>query len=267
MIDAHLHLQDCVGELSSQELLTQLHDLGVTALMVNGTSPEDWNEISELASSSATIVPSFGIHPWKVENVPANWEEQLSFLLNRFPEAGVGEIGLDKWISGYDLPLQRDFFTRQLSVARNLRRHVTIHCLQAWGSLYDCLRESSFSLPFLLHSYSGPGEMLKDWVDLGAFFSISPYFFRKDKSRKLEVFKAIPEHRLLLETDAPDMAFGEGEARYHGKGMKNHPANIELLYERYAEWSGKSAGEVVKLMERNFCQFRDTTSTKLPARE
>ncbi len=257
MIDAHLHLQDCGNKTDALEILSQLRGIGVTCLMVNGTSPHDWNAVSDLATESPEVVPAFGVHPWKVAGVSNEWEAQLSSLLTAFPDAGVGEVGLDKWIPDCDLPLQRDLFLRQLALAHRFKRPVTVHCLQAWGSLLDCLEEGSMSLPFLLHSYSGPREMVKEWVNRGAYFSISGYFFRQEKFSKLEVFESIPEDRLLLETDAPEMAFSEGEARYIRKGMKNHPANIELVYERYAEWSGRTLPEVVKMMDGNFRRFRD----------
>jgi TatD DNase family protein len=266
MIDAHLHLQDCLGEVTAEELLDQLRDIGVTSLMVNATSPLDWHAVSDLASRSKEVVPSFGIHPWKVADASTDWEERLISLLNQFPEAGIGEIGLDKWISGYDLPLQKSLFFEQLSVAQRYGRPATIHCLQAWGSLHDCLKESALTIPFLLHSYSGPKEMVNDWVDLGGYFSISGYFFREEKFSKLAVFESVPEERLLLETDAPEMAFAEGQARFHGRGMKNHPANIELVYEKYADWAGKPLSEVKTMIESNFRRFRDTRTLR-PAKE
>ncbi len=267
MIDAHLHLQDCVTVIEKGPLMDQLRSLGVQHLMVNATSPQDWDAVAELAHEFPEIVPSFGIHPWKVDQVPDGWQERLHQLLETFPLAGVGEIGLDRWIRGHNLPLQRELFLQQLAIAEQVRRPVTVHCLQAWGSLLESIRKSDYSGSFLLHSYGGPEEMVQDWVALGAYFSISGYFFRPEKSEKLKVFQSVPKDRILLETDAPDMAFGEDQAKYRAEGLQNHPANLELVYDLYSSWSGTSLESLIQQCEANLREFRESNfKPKLPAK-
>ncbi|MEM7603160.1 MAG: TatD family hydrolase, partial [Verrucomicrobiota bacterium] len=156
---------------------------------------------------------------------------------------------------GHDLALQKSVFLAQLSIADEMDRPVSVHCLQAWGSLQECLIQSSFSGSFLLHSYGGPSEMVSSWVEMGAYFSISGYFFKKEKIGKLETFRTIPEDRLLLETDAPDMGFDDDSARYFHDEPGNHPGNLEVVYEAYAGWSRKSLIDVAAMCERNFSRF------------
>lgn len=256
MIDAHLHLQDCISPSQGDEVMATLRKIGVATLFVNGTSPEDWEAVSELAEQVDEVIPSFGVHPWKEKDLTSGWEDVLLRYLTKHAEAGVGEIGLDKWISGHDLPRQKEIFLEQLALADSLGRSVSIHCLQAWGSLRDCMEQSPYAGPFLLHSYGGPKEMVDEWVARGAYFSLSGYFFRPEKTAKLEVFASVPEDRILLETDAPDMALSDHDVRYQAVGMKNHPANLEVIYERYADWTSRSFAEVRGLMERNFLRFR-----------
>lgn len=264
MIDAHLHFQDCFSPEDEAGGIALLRSLGVKTLAVNATSPADWDRVARLADQypgdeAPEVIPFFGIHPWKVGEMEEGWEDGLSRILARYPAAGVGEIGLDKWITGHDLPIQREMFGRQLEIAASFARPVTVHCLQAWGSLFECMQESAFEGAFLLHSYGGPGEMIADWVKEGAYFSLSGYFFREAKREKLEVFASIPEDRILLETDAPDMSFDPGRSRYEAAGGKNHPANIELVYESYARFCGRSREEVVARMRRNFRSFNQRT--------
>jgi TatD DNase family protein len=146
------------------------------------------------------------VHPWYVKEQPPDWIEQLRALLLRHPEAGVGEVGLDRWIEQPDVPLQMQFFNAQLDLAHELERPLSIHCLRAWGVMQETL--TAAKLPrcgFLLHSYGGSAELVPSFVILGAYFSVSPYFFHPRKAAQLEVFLQVPLDRLLLETDAPDM--------------------------------------------------------------
>ncbi|MEM6915064.1 MAG: TatD family hydrolase [Verrucomicrobiota bacterium] len=262
MIDAHLQLQSCLSKIPARELISELRVLGVLHLSVNGTSPEDWGLVSELAEDFPEVIPSFGVHPWHVQGLKPGWSEVLTGYLEKHPEAGVGEIGLDKWIRNHDIALQKEVFLEQLQTAEALGRSVTVHCLQAWGSLQKSIVESRYRGAFLLHSYSGPREMIGEWVKLGAFFSISGYFFRAEKAHKLRVFEEVPEDRILLETDAPDMSLPDERVRYRAEGMQNHPANLEVVYDLYGQWSGLAAGEVRSRMQSNFGRFRTLRSIR-----
>ena len=52
------------------------------------------------------------------------------------PTAGIGEIGLDRWMKGHDLAMQTEVFLAQLeSRRRRESSRATIHCLKAWGAL------------------------------------------------------------------------------------------------------------------------------------
>lgn len=260
MIDAHLHLQDArlSGELDS--ILAEMRSAGITRWAVNGTGPDDWNEVALLAATHSETVAGYGVHPWKVNSIPNHWESELLERLQNDPDSFVGEIGLDKWIRGHRIEHQKEIFTRQLDIANEFERPATIHCLRAWGHLLDCLRETPLSKPFLLHSFSGPREMIPELLDFGAFFSISGYFFRPDKGEKLSLFSDIPDERILLETDAPDMQPTEKLIKHHLKDQEgnaiNHPANLTAIYQAFTDWRSMDDLEsTVALMEKNFAQF------------
>jgi len=261
LVDAHLHLQMPALREFASRIIEETRNAGVEQLLVNATSPQDWKDVADLAELHSDVTPFFGIHPWQVNSMDhSGWEDQLRNFLTRFPESGVGEVGLDKWIRDHDIAKQRDFFLRQLTIAESLGRPVAVHCLRAWGHLWECLAQSEFSQPFLLHSFSGPKEMIGDFVDRGAFFSLSGYFFRPEKSAKLEAFQNIPDDRLLLETDAPDMLPPANliattlPPKENGSPV-NHPANLRRIYEVYSEWSGRDLDEVISSLSDNAANF------------
>jgi TatD DNase family protein len=74
---------------------------------------------------------------------------------------------------------------------------------------------------------------------------------------KLKVFELVPEDRLLLETDAPDMMppktlIRKSIMRSESGGPANHPANLVGVYEAYSEWAGISMEETKAMMIQNF---------------
>jgi len=206
--------------------------------MVNGTTEADWPAVAELATQHEWILPSFGLHPWYLRQRTPQWEETLREFLTRFPQSGVGEIGLDRWMENPDLEDQKSVFETQWRLAVALDRPITVHCLRAWGALDELL--STLPSPgrgFLLHAYGGPAEMVKRWTSLGAYFSFSPSFLLPGRERKLEPFRIIPANRLLVETDAPSMGV---------------PLDIIPAYEGLAALRGCTVDELKEQVAINF---------------
>ena len=234
--DAHNHLQDPRLAPHRDAIIAAAQKAGVTRMVVNGTCEADWPQVAALARAHPDLViPAFGLHPWQVQTRSENWLATLRDFLREFPAAPVGEIGLDRWLPGHDLPAQEKTFRAQISLAQELRRPVVIHCLKAFGLLENFLRAAG-PLPrgFLLHSYGGSLEQMHTFAALGGWFSCSAYFFLPRKAAQQTVFQNVPLTRLLVETDAPDMR-GPEELSPHplsdgaGKPL-NHPANLPSIY-------------------------------------
>lgn len=259
--DAHNHLhqfQDAALASDFPSIIYALESLPLRAAVVNGTRPEDWPRVADLARQYKWIIPSYGLHPWYVNQVRESWRTELENHLraNSATPAAVGEIGLDRWIEGYDSEKQEEAFLWQLRLAANLGVPVTIHCLKAWGRLLELLQQQPLPFGFLLHSYGGPAEMIPSFVKLGAYFSLSGYFAHDRKARQQVTFRAVPRDRLLLETDAPDMPLPLNRQEYtlparEGK-ESNHPANIHAVYCFAFELYGIAPEELAAQVAQNF---------------
>jgi len=264
--DAHLHLQDPRLEPVISTILPALCSGKVSACIVNGTSPRDWDQVSKLATDNPGIRPAFGLHPWKVGERGDDWFEQLQSFLGKHEGALIGEIGLDKWIRDPQFEEQLEVFQQQLSLAAALEIPPTIHCLKAWGHLLKVMdRQHSFLPGFLLHAHGGPVEMVENFVEMGAYFSISGYFARPEKVDKLEAWKRIPLERILVETDAPDMLPPEHMQMHkifdEHKHPLNHPGNIVATYEWAAGFFGFSdTNSFSELVENNYTRLFGRTA-------
>ncbi|MGZ8939728.1 MAG: TatD family hydrolase [Limisphaerales bacterium] len=256
--DAHNHLQDERLASHLPSIILELESIPVRKAVINGTRPEDWAAVDELARKYQWVIPSFGLHPWYVNHVCENWRVALGNHVRAQP-AAIGEIGLDRWIKDYDSPKQEEAFIWQLRLAAELKRPVTIHCLKAWGRLLEILQSEKLPSGFLLHSYGGSAEMISRFIDLGGYFSISGYFSHERKKAQREVFKAIPLDRILLETDAPDMALPAEWKRHSFRNPSsaelNHPADISAIYAFASQLYGIDVEELASRIEANFIRL------------
>jgi TatD DNase family protein len=260
LLDAHNHLHDARLAPHRAGILAELQRLNVTRAVVNGTREDDWDAVSTLSHEHDFVIPSFGMHPWYVAQRSPDWLTKLREKLAAHPDAGVGEIGVDRWIEGHDLEAQTEVFLPQLALAAELNRPATIHCLRAWGALDELLHKHPVpQRGFLIHAYGGPVEMVAGFAALGAYFSFNAYFLAERKARQREVFRQIPEDRLLVETDAPAMPPPEKLNAYvirdeHGE-LLNHPGNIAVAYEKLAEIRGVSFEELGAQVAINFSRL------------
>ncbi|MEO6244121.1 MAG: TatD family hydrolase [Opitutaceae bacterium] len=272
LYDAHNHFHFASLVPHHADVVADLRTIGLRGAVVNGTCEEEWPIVSALAADHDWIVPSYGVHPWDAGNRSADWFGTLRARLIAEPASHVGEIGLDRWITD-DLspddsrlaglrvaPLeeQAEVFSAQLTLATELNRAASIHCLRAIGPLHDILRAAKLPAHgFLLHAYSGPLELVRPLADLGAYFSYNAYFLQARHAAKSRVFAAVPQERLLVETDAPAMKLAAPHRRFtlpdtsSGEHV-NHPANLASAYAALAQIRGTPLETLASRVEKNF---------------
>ncbi len=258
-IDAHNHLQDPLLSCLAEDVSSRAAPGSLS--LVNGTSPQDWPLVADAAMNSPDgIVPAFGVHPWKTADCARQWLPQLDTWLNQ-PNASLGEVGLDRWIANANIPLQVRILQQQLELVEQRPCTISFHCLKAWPEFHriagSWLREHP--RPFLLHAYGGPPTDVAHWLDLGGYFSFSPYFLYTRKQVIREIFQQIPLERLLVETDAPAMApptMNGFHVPLSKEGQRiNVPANIIPTYQALADLRDMPIQELQRQIQQNFSDF------------
>ena len=272
LYDAHQHFHFDPLTPHRAAIIADLQAVGLRRAVVNATNEEEWPIVAALAREYAWVVPSHGIHPWDSGDRQPGWLEKLRAALVADPAAGVGEIGLDRWIidgvrpddpriAGIRVaPLaeQIEVFAAQLALAAELNRAASIHCVQAFGAVLETLQKSPRpARGFLLHGYGGPAEMIKTFVDLGAYFSFNIELEGTRHHARRENFRHIPADRLLVETDAPTKPPTPECNRYPlpptaGGAAINHPANLVVAYEALAKLRGLTVDALAAQVEENF---------------
>lgn len=263
-LDAHNHLHDPMLQAAlgkdSFEFDYRETIPPIAAQLVNGTHPDDWAAVRALKGVGETrLLKAYGVHPWRVDSLPDDWEAQLRDYLSS-GAASVGEIGLDHWREPRDEQKQVEVFSKQLQLAAEFDLAPTIHCLRAWGLLIDILR-SGPDLPrgFLVHGFGGSKEVLFQLLDLGGYASFSAYAADPGRKRMRDAARACPPDRLLVETDAPDMVPPVEVCRFplqDAQGNRlHHPFEIETAYHFLAQWRGVDLYSMAAQVRGNFLRL------------
>lgn len=193
--DAHLHIVDV-------ERQGGYPDIENASLLLSCTSSFDqWEEQRKMGAADSRIFPFYGIHPWFVSTAPSNYIDLLDTFLKRDERSGVGEIGIDKTHPALDV--QMEMFNAQMEVANEFERPVTIHMVGTETETLKVIKDQRMRVPVILHSYSGPDSYIGAFSKQECYFSISPRILQKSEIRIMRLLSAIPDDRLLIETDAP----------------------------------------------------------------
>lgn len=229
-IDAHLHLLDERFNHHQTEIIHLAETLGIERMICNSTKEREWLQVLELSQKHQQVWPNLGVHPWFADSVENGWLQRLEALLHH--GAGLGEIGLDR-LAGAETYLQEKVFIKQLELATQLGRPITIHCVKAWGRLLEILQRcKTGNCHFLFHSFAGSQEIMTRLLNMGGFFSFSAALADPAREKLRRVFMKVPLDRLLLETDAPGQyvpQLCEHENLYHKKYF-NEPLYIPQIY-------------------------------------
>ncbi len=208
LTDAHCHLHDPRLAADLDGVLDRARRAGVDRMVCCGTAESDWEAVSALAARApGLVVPAYGLHPWEAARRSPDWQRDLERRLSSQSRAVAGEFGLDHALEPRDDADQEAVFLAQWRLSAGLRLPACLHGRRAWGRLLELIsREGPHPTGFILHAYSGGAELVPAFAALGAFFSFGGGLTWSNNRRAHRAAAAAPEARLLVETDAPDLA-------------------------------------------------------------
>jgi TatD DNase family protein len=200
LVDTHCHIQSAgnsAGERTTGEIWAKDPDLtgdlvvknaveaGVSKLLCVGCDLEDSKLAIDFVQNHANVWASIGIHPHEAQhylNEPTKLME-FNMLIERQKVVAVGECGLDYFYEHSQREAQIVLLRHQIELALEYQ-------------LYKGIRG-------VLHSYTDSMENLQKAQDRGLYIGVNGIATFAKNVSQLDVYRAIPLSKLLLETDAP----------------------------------------------------------------
>jgi TatD DNase family protein len=244
LFDSHCHLDDprLLPRLGS--IIAEAEAAGIAAILVPGLAPPGWPGIHTLSRTYPQVVPAYGVHPMHAEQVnPSTLSELRRYATTA---AAIGEIGLDYLLTSPGRQIQRQAFRAQLGIALEAGLPVLLHCRKAFEDLLAIVREMGVGKTGgVMHSFSGSVETAQSCLQLGLHISLSGTVTYANARRPPQVAAMVPPERLLLETDAPDLA----PEPY--RGSVNVPAHLVESARRVAAIRGIPPEELARQSSDN----------------
>jgi len=204
--DTHCHLDNqqlssVVGDVVDRAMLA-----GVSKMTAIGTDVPTSRRCVEIAQQFAQVYAAVGIHPTVCHEFAA--EDVWSWIVELTDDASVvaiGETGLDLHWDASTFDVQKQWFQRHIDLSFEKELPLVIHMRDCESEIVEMLEQSAIDgrINGIMHSFTGSIESAERCLALGMYISFAGMVTFKKSADLRFVAAAIPEDRLLIETDAP----------------------------------------------------------------
>jgi TatD DNase family protein len=208
LIDSHCHLNYAGLAERQEEVLANARARGIAGFLNISTRQSEWGEVVGAAERNADVWASIGVHPHEADAHPDLGAAALAEAAAHPRVIAIGECGLDYYYDKSDRASQRERFGAHIEAARSTGLPLVVHTREAEDDTAEILTREvgKGGVAGVLHCFTGSAALAKTALDLGFYISISGIVTFKNARDLQEVAKAIPQDRLLVETDSPFLA-------------------------------------------------------------
>lgn len=245
IFDTHAHYDDEQFDTDRDELLASMQENGVGTIVNVSATYESCEKVTELVKNYPFMYAAVGVHPDEVGALNEEKMAKMEALLSEEKVVAVGEIGLDYYWDHESHDIQKQWFIRQLELARKHHLPVLIHSREAAADTMEIMKEHAKDLSGVIHCYSYSKEMAKEYVKMGFYIGVGGVVTFKNARKLKETVEEIPLTSIVLETDCPYLA----PEPFRGK--RNQSAYIRYVAEEIARIKQVSCEEVIAQTEKN----------------
>lgn len=245
IIDTHAHYDDEQFDTDRDELLKSMEAGGIGLIVNAGSTIDSWKKIVELTEGYSFMYGAIGIHPDEVGDMDDEQFSRMSDLLELDKIVAVGEIGLDYYWDKEEHDLQKEWFIRQLGLAREKDMPVIIHSRDAAADTFEIMKQHAAGMKAVIHCYSYSAEMAREYVKMGYYIGVGGVVTFKNAKKLKQVVEEISLASIVLETDCPYLA----PVPYRGK--RNTSLYLPYVAEQVAELKGITVEDVIRQTEKN----------------
>ncbi len=262
--DSHCHLDAPEFDADRSDVVRRARAAGVAQLVLPAVEIANFDAVRNLAHEHG-LAYALGIHPLCVAGAdPADLDVLAQALQAHAQDprlVAVGEIGLDHFVPGLDRARQFDFYVQQLKLARRAGLPVILHVRRSADALLQGLTRVPV-LGGIAHAFNGSQQQAQRFVAAGFCLGFGGTLSFERALQIRAVAKGLPEHTLVLETDAPDIPpqwlyrtaaerASAGTAGQPGPQARNEPAELPRIGAQLAALRGWTVDETAARTSAN----------------
>jgi len=248
LFDSHCHLTDAAFREDREAVFVRARASGVTRMVSIASDVTDAHEALALARTHEGVWSTAGIHPHEAGAAASDAMEEVRRLTAEPEVVAIGETGLDYHYDHSPRAVQRKLFEAHLLLGHELGLPVIVHAREADGDVASALRHAPEGTFGVLHCFTGGEEAFEVGMARGWYVSFSGIASFKSFTA-VDLLRAVPPDRLLIETDSPYLA------PVPMRGRRNEPAFVRHVADAVAAHLGEDADTVAVRTTANAIRF------------
>ena len=246
IFETHAHYDDQRFDEDREQLLQSFPENQIKYVVNVGASLESTKKSIELAKKYDFVYASAGVHPSETAELNEENFKWLKSVLQEEKVVAVGEIGLDYYWDEPEKSIQKQWFERQMELAKEVKMPMIIHSRDAAKDTMDMIKGcKGYEVGGVIHCFSYGTEIAKEYLDMGFYIGIGGVVTFKNAKKLKEVVEYLPLDRIVLETDCPYMA-----PEPH-RGKRNSSLYIPHIAEMIGNLKGITSEEVIQVTNKN----------------
>ncbi len=215
--DTHCHVHDpeyaAKYDKPVQQIVDDARAAGVTSFISVGTSAESSRLAVEFAEKQVTHA-SIALHPHEVSQKSPEAVEKEFLEIEKLAATGnsrivaIGECGLDYYYHKESTvqSAQQTLFRKHLDLATAHQLPLIFHIRDAFDDFFRIIDEynrNGHQVRGVVHSFSAGLSEMEGCLERGFYLGLNGIMTFTKNEEQLKAAKAIPQGRIVLETDAP----------------------------------------------------------------
>lgn len=246
IFDTHAHYDDELFDYDRDDTLIFASKEGVTNIVNMGVDIENSKANIEFANQYEFLYAAVGVHPNEVAGLTDKDIDILRELSKAEKVVAIGEIGLDYYYDEPPKAIQKEYFERQIELAKEVNLPICVHSREAAKDTLDIMRSThAEDVGGVVHCFSYSREMAREFLGMNYFFGIGGVVTFKNAKTLKEVVDYLPIENIVMETDCPYLA----PDPYRGK--RNVSQYLKYVAKAIGKIKGISSNEVIEITNRN----------------
>ncbi|MSQ40375.1 MAG: TatD family deoxyribonuclease [Dehalococcoidia bacterium] len=244
LFDCHTHL-DQYPRSDIPSILARANVVGVTGVIVAGTTMESSRLCVELASADPRVFAGVGIHPMDVKGPVDDATYRALRDMAADPRVvAISEVGLDGMEGAPDTAVQEQVFRAHIRLSREVGLPVIYHARLAYPRILEVLEEEGAQeVGGAAHYFQGDEATAYRCIELGFYISLARPLLRLPDLQ--EVVRRLPLEHIVLETDAYPQLFKRRRESW------TEPRHVVEVVQAVAQLKGISLEEVTRQTGEN----------------
>lgn len=246
--DSHCHINAADFADDREETVQRAREMQITYILDVCDDIGDMPRLLDFCAKHKQIYTTAGVHPELADKYPDFTAEQILEQAKSPYVVGVGECGLDYYYNADIKEQQLKVLAEHIKAAQLSGLPLIIHNRESDDDMMALLGEAYKKQKFKgeLHCFSSSEKLLEFALSIGFYISASGIITFKKSEELRQMFKNVPNDRLLIETDSPYLA------PVPHRGQRNEPAFVVNTAQVLAELKNMAVADLAELTTNNF---------------